>query len=373
MPGKRGNGEGSIRQRESNGLWEARVTIDGKSHSLYGKTRAEANRKLTALKANRDKGLPPLEGGVTVERFLREWLEVKRGTLPSPRTYERYAEYVRLHITPALGKHKLAQLAPHHIQRLYSDKRATLAPRTVHHIHSVLHNALEHAVKQGLVYRNAADLTEAPKIRKREMLVWAREEARTFLRTAEQDRFYALYLLALTTTARQGELFGLTWRDIDFEASSVSIRAAVRRSKLRGTEMAIPKTDPSRRVIPIDPGVVVALREHRERKNQDRDLVGEAWIDRDLVFADSLGGPLRTNNLERRHFGPMMAKAGVPRIRFHDLRHTAATLLIAEGVPIGVVSQMLGHTSAAFTLSVYAHVLPGMGRDAAIAIGRALQ
>jgi integrase len=137
--------------------------------------------------------------------------------------------------------------------------------------------------------------------------------------------------------------------------------------------MAIPKTDPSRRVIPVDPSVLDALRAHHERQNRDRDLVGEAWIDRDLVFADALGGPLRTNNLERRHFGPMMAKAGVPRIRFHDLRHTAATLLIAEGVPVGVVSQMLGHTSAAFTLSVYAHVLPGMGREAATVIGRALR
>lgn len=136
--------------------------------------------------------------------------------------------------------------------------------------------------------------------------------------------------------------------------------------------MAEPKTEPSRRVIPIDPNVVSILRAHRVRQEKERDLLEGTWVDRDLVFTDSLGGPLRTNNLERRHFGPMMLKAGVPRIRFHDLRHTAATLLVAQGVPIGVVSQMLAHTSPAFTQTTYVHVLPGMGRDAATIIGRTL-
>lgn len=369
---RRGNGEGGIRQKK-NGFWEARITLDGKAHSFSAPTRAAAAKKLVAFQHDRDIGKPPsVDSGKTVERYLREWLEVKRGTLPSPRTYERYAEYVRLHIAPAIGRHKLVSLAPHHIQKLYSEKRATLSARTVHHIHSVLHNALEHAVKQGLVYRNVSDMAESPKVRKQEMLTWTQQEARVFLKAVEPDRLYPLYALALASTMRQGELFGLRWRDINLDAGELSVRTAVRRSKLKGMEMAEPKTDPSRRVIPLDPKVLGILKAHRARQDQERARLGEAWHDRDLVFTDSLGGPLRTNNLERRHFGPMMAKAGVPRIRFHDLRHTAATLLIAQGTPVGVVSKMLGHTSVAFTMATYVHVLPGQGRDAATAIGNAL-
>ena len=182
MPGKRGNGEGSVRQRP-NGLWEARITLDGKSRSFFAPTRAEAVKKLTAFQHDRDIGKPPsVHNGISVEKYLVGWLEMKRGTLPSPRTYDRYREYVTLHLIPALGRHKLASLSVHHVQKLYSEKRATLAPRTVNHIHAVLHNALEHAMKQGLVYRNVTELAEAPEVRKVEMLVWTQEEARAFLR-----------------------------------------------------------------------------------------------------------------------------------------------------------------------------------------------
>ena len=197
-------------------------------------------------------------------------------------------------------------------------------------------------------------------------------ESTTASSAAESDRYYALYATALATTMRQSELFGLHWRDIDLEAGVVSVKTAVRRSRSAGFQMAIPKTDSSRRVIPIDPTVVGILKAHKERQDIERETLGDAWRDNDLVFPDTLGGALRTSNLERQRFGPMMAKAGVPRIRFHDMRHTAATLLISQGVPISVVSQMLGHTSAAFTQAVYVHTLPGMGRDAAGVISRAL-
>ncbi len=343
MPGKRGNGEGSVRQRP-NGLWEARITLDGKSRSFFAPTRAEAVKKLTVFQHDRDIGKPPsVHNGISVEKYLVGWLEMKRGTLPSPRTYDRYREYVTLHLIPALGRHEVASLSVHHVQKLYSEKRATLAPRTVNHIHAVLHNALEHAMKQGLVYRNVTELAEAPKVCKVEMLVWTQEEARAFLRVAESDRYYALYATALATTMRQSELFGLHWRDIDLEAGVVNVKTAVRRSRSAGFQMAIPKTDSSRRVIPIDPTVVGILKAHKERQDIERETLGDAWRDNDLVFPDTLGGALRTSNLERQRFGPMMAKAGVPRICFHDMRHTAATLLISSR---GVKTPGLSHGDA---------------------------
>jgi integrase len=370
MATKRGNGEGNIRQRE-NGKWEARITHEGRSHSFYGDTRAEVAKKLIAFQRDRDIGKPPSrDGGATVEKFLLSWLEMKRGSVASPGTYERYSTHVRLHIIPALGKHRLSHLAPQHIQKLYSEKRATLAPRTVHHVHSTLHSALEYAIKQGLVYRNVSELTKAPKVRKVETKVWTPEEVRAFLSTAELDRLYALYCLALATTMRQGELFGLHWRDVDLDAGMVKVRTAVRRSKTHGVQMAVPKTDSGRRVIPIAQSVATILRAHYERQGVERVSMGGEWEDHDLVFTTRVGSPLHPSAVDYRCFRPLVIKAGVPIIRFHDLRHTAATILIAQGVPVGVVSQMLGHTSAAFTQSVYIHVLPGMGREAANIIGR---
>jgi integrase len=163
---------------------------------------------------------------------------------------------------------------------------------------------------------------------------------------------------------------------VDFERATLSITSAVQRSRSAGTRLAEPKTAIGRRNIALTTvdtfNVVEALRAHRTRQVAERQALGTLWKDRDLVFCDTIGGPLRGNNLERRHFGPLMRKAGVPRIRFHDLRHTAATLMLAEGVPVKVVSEMLGHADVATTLRVCAHVMPTMQRAAVSVLGRLL-
>lgn len=209
---KRGNGEGTIRQRP-NGLWEARVVLEGGTRkSLYGETRQKVARKLTEALRDRDKGLPSVSERISVAHFLANWLDAKKGSLGSPRTWDRYEEYVRLHLVPGLGKVALAKLTPQQAQALYASKReAGLSATTIHHIHTVLHTALEAALLQGLVHRNVAALVDKPKMRRRQMQTWTPQQARTFLAASRDDRLYALYVLALSTGMRQAELFGLRW------------------------------------------------------------------------------------------------------------------------------------------------------------------
>ena len=374
---KHGNGEGSIRKRPD-GRWEARLNLpDGKRRSFYAATRQEVARRLAEASRDRDKGLPVVGERLTVGQFLADWLETKRGTLGSPRTWDRYEEYVRLHLMPTLGSVRLAHLTPQHVQRLYAAKReAGLAPTTIRHLHTVLHGALESALRQGLVQRNVCSLVDKPKQRRRQMTTWMPTQARAFLAAANGDRLEALYTLALSTGMRQAELFGLRWQDVDLEKAALSVTTTVQRSRSAGLLIKEPKTATSRRRIALATGeqfsVVEALRSHRTRQLEERLAAGPTWREQGLVFSDACGGPLRGSNVQRRSFAPLMRAAGVPQIRFHDLRHTAATLLLGQGVHPKIVSEMLGHASVAITLDLYSHVQPDMQRQAAAAMGAAL-
>ena len=370
---KRGNREGSIYKR-ADGRWEAAITLEGgKRKRHYARTRQEASVWLAAATRDRDRGLLPIPERQTLAQFLTDWLAVKRATLHSPRTYDRYEEVVRLHLLPSLGKVPLVKLTAQQVQRLYNDKLdAGLSATTVHHIHAVLHTALAAALRQAVVQRNVADLVEKPRMRRRQMTTWTPEQARAFLAAAADDRLYALYVVGLSTAMRQAELFGLRWRDIDLDGASLSITTAVQRSRLAGLRFAEPKTASGRRHIALSGPTVTALRAHRARQMDERLALGPAWQDLDLVFPNTVGGPLQRSNLEFGSFRPLLRTAGVPRIRFHDLRHTAATLLLLQGIHPKVVSEMLGHASVAITLDLYSHVLPNMQRQAADELGRLL-
>jgi integrase len=226
---KRGNREGHIRKR-ADGRWEAQLTVHGrKRRYLYGKTRDEVAQKLTAATHALNQGIAPTPGRQTVAQFLATWLEGKRATLRSPRTYDRYEEYVRLHLVPTLGKTALVKLSPQQVQHLYAEKLASgLSAMTVHHIHRVLHTALESALRQGIVRRNVSKLVDAPRMGRAEMHTWTPEQAQAFLATAQRDRQYALYMLALATGMRQAELFGLRWRDVDLDGGTLRIVTTVR-------------------------------------------------------------------------------------------------------------------------------------------------
>jgi integrase len=374
--GKRGNNEGSI-SHLADGRWQARITLDsGKRKAFYGKTRQEAAAKLTAALSARDRGLPvDLGERQTVGRYLATWLETVKPTI-RPRTWKRYAELMNRHAAPVLGKLPLAKLTAQQVQRLYSGKlEEGLSSTTVHHLHAVLHRALSQAERLDLVGRNVCDLVDVPRMREREMHVLDREQVRRLLDTVRGDRLEALYVLALTTGMRQGELLALRWRDLDLDRGTLQVTATLQRTygKEATCTLAAPKTKQSRRQITLTRAARDALNAHRARQAQERLALGPAWDGTlELVFTDPTGRPLNQIQLTRAAFYPLLQRAGLPHIRFHDLRHTAATLLLGRGINPKIVSEMLGHATISITLDIYSHVLPDMQAQAAAEMDAAL-
>lgn len=371
MGNKRGNSEGSITRR-SDGLWEARVTLDGgKRKSFYAKTRQEAARKLNEALRDRDSGLPVVGGKQTVEQYLTSWLAATKATI-RPTTFARYEQFVRVHIVPTIGKSALSKLSPQQLQALYALKlEEGLSSTTVHHLHAVLHRALDKALRLGLVQRNVADMVDVPRMRHHEMTTLSEEQARTLLSAASGERLEALYVLAIATGMRQGELLALKWRDVDLDESRLQVRATLHYTN-EGYVIAEPKTEFSRRRIALSKVAVEALRAHRIRQLEERLQLGDAWEDNDLVFPNTVGRPLDGVNLLKYWFYPLLKRAGLPRMRFHDLRHTAATLLLGRGINPKIVSEMLGHSHVSVTLGIYSHVTPHMQEQAAKAMDDAL-
>lgn len=370
MAGKRGNGEGSIRQR-TNGTWEARVLLDGRSKSLYGRTRQDVAKKLAATIRDHDKGLPVArDERQTVGHYLTTWLEAVQSQI-RPSSHRRYSDYVRVHLSPELGRIPLARLTPQQVQAFYARKLDEgLSRSTVHHLHGVLHRALKDALRMGLVQRNVTELVRAPRRTTREMAALSQEQAQKFLETVRGDRFEALYVLALTTGMREGELLGLRWQDVDLECATLHVYMSVQETSGRFI-LAEPKTAYSRRSITLALTAVEALQLHRIRQNEERLKLGAAWdTSLDLVFPNRFGGLMVPDNLAKRSFKRHLLEAGLPEIRFHDLRHTAATLLLSQGVHPKVVSETLGHADISITLRVYAHVTPNMQQAAADAMDR---
>jgi integrase len=266
----------------------------------------------------------------------------------------------------------LSRLTPQQVQQLYAQKlSAGLSPTTVAHLHAVLHRALGAALRLGLVQRNVTELVDAPHVSPPEMQVLTPEQARIFLQAASTDRLEALYVLAITSGMRLGELLAVKWRDVDLDRGSLQVRATLQHTD-EGYNFFQPKTKRSRRHVTLTRGAVEALRRHRARQAEERLLAGAGWKDLGLIFTNTAGGPLHKSNLHFRSFKPLLQAAGLPPIRFHDLRHTAATLLFLQGVHPKVVSEMLGHASVSITLDLYSHVLPNMQRDASDALDRLL-
>ncbi len=371
MSSKRGNNEGSITKRPT-GLWEARITLaDGKRKSFYGKTRQEAARKLTAALRDLDAGLPVIGGKETVGQYLTNWLQATRATI-RPTTWRRYEQFIRIHALPTLDTIPLVKLTAQQIQLLYAKKlEEGQSSTSVHHLHAVLHRALDAAVRLGLLYRNVGDLVEVPRMRHHEMRVLSEEEAQRLLATAHGDRLEALYVLALATGMRQGELLALKWRDVELVGKTLQVNASVHYTK-DGYIFTEPKTQYSRRRIALSRLAVEALRGHNVRQSEERLKAGVSWDDLDLVFPNGVGRPLDGPNLLKYWFHPLLKRAGLRQMRFHDLRHTAATLLLGRSINPKVVSEMLGHSHVSVTLGIYSHVMPHMQEQAASAMDAAL-
>ncbi len=302
-------------------------------------------------------------GKTTLRDFLDKWLEITAPTI-SAVTYRRYRDLIRLHISSVIGNTLLTKLTSADVQALYASRLVTLSPVTVRYVHAVLHHALDDAVKWGLLNRNVTDAVKAPKKTRREMHVWNVEQVGCFLRAAADDSFEALWRLAVFTGMRRGELLALHWSDLDFDAEALFVQRTLSRGITARLEEGEPKSRSGRRRISLSATVVDSLKRHRVHQLEHRLATGEAYEDRGYVFANETGGHLHPNFLYGR-FTSLIVRAGVPTIRFHDLRHTSATLMLAEGVHGKIVQERLGHSSIAMTLDLYSHVTDDMQRQAA--------
>lgn len=362
---RRGNSEGTICKR-SDGRWTAAITLDGgKRRFFYGRTRQVVQDKLKAARRAVDDGLPVSSDRQTFATFSSRWLDDVAKATVKAKTFLFYSGILRLHVIPAIGKRPLSRVAPQDLQALYTRKlEQGLSPQTVGHIHRVIHRVLQDALRWGLVARNVCDAVKPPRAPRREMSALTPEEARRLLAYATGDSLEALYVLALTTGMRQGELLALKWQDFDAETERLTVQRSVIYISGQGSIESEPKSNHGRRNILLTPLAVAALKGHRALQAEER-IRAIAWEDNDLIFCNAVGRHIQASNLMRRSYRPLLEKSGLPRIRFHDLRHTAATLLLLQGVHVKVVSEMLGHSSVSLTLDVYSHVLPSMQSDAA--------
>jgi integrase len=365
---KRGNGEGSIYQRRD-GRWVSSAWFGGRRRYFYARTRQEVGAKLRAAVRADEEGRLDLPR-MRVSQLLDEWLVARKGVVGES-TWITYETYIRLHLKPALGHLPLARLHQRDLQQMYTAMLAHSSATTVNHAHTVLHTALQHGLRMGYVARNPASLATPPRKRSFEVVALTVDEAQRFLRAAAGDRLEALFYVALYTGMRQGELLALRWSSVDLDHGLIQVRGSLRR--MHGTlTFGQPKTSRSRRLVAIPDTVIDVLRTHHVRQAQERLRAGAAWQDLDLVFPNQVGGPLEAQNMVRRHFRPILMRAGLRQVRFHDLRHSAATLLLSIGTHPSIVQELLGHSAVAVTLDTYSHVTPNMQRDAVAALHRSL-
>jgi len=371
---------GSIR-RQSKGTWE--LTIDLGRDPTTGRrrrryltvrgTKREAERALAEALHQRDTGTDLTPARLTIADYLRRWLRDCAAQRVAPSTFARYQGIAEQHLIPALGSLRLRDLRPAHIQAAYGafsrrDGRGQeLSAKTIFEHHAVLREALNWAVRWQLLARNPADAASPPRPQRREMRVLSPEETQAFLRATRASRLHPLMYLAVATGARLGELLALRWQDVDLERGTIEIARTARFFSGRGVVFGQPKTHRSRRPVALSPQTVRVLREHRRQQLTERLRAGPAYRDGDLVFADAQGHPFYDSTVRRAFYG-IVRDAGLEHLRIHDLRHTAATLMLRAGVNPKVVSERLGHAKVSITLDTYSHVLPDLQREAAAAM-----
>ena len=321
--------------------------------------RRDAQEVLNRALAERDlcRGLQPTD--LTVADYCTHWIETAAKPKVRPKTYADYAGLLARHVVPVIGRLPLGRLKPLDIQSVYTAMHLRgLSSRTMIYAHAVLHSALKQAVKWRLLPDNPAANVDLPRRRRRQMSVLTLDQARIFAKACEGESYGTLFLLALTSGLRPSEYLALEWKDIDWTTGSVRITKTLERLRGGAWRFADTKRAGSRRVVKLQDSVL-------KRLDQDRWQLSEPKAT-DLLFTDDDGQPLHRRSLIRRHFKPLLRRLDLPDIRLYDLRHAAATLALTAGVPTKVVSEQLGHASAAFTLDVYSHVLPHM-QDAAAA------
>ena len=375
---RRGHGDGSIYKR-SDGRWAAGITLEGgKRKTFYGKTRKEVQEKLKVALYEQQKGMLVTGPQQKVEQFLVHWLENVHKQSIRGRTYERYEQIIRLHLVPALGYHQLQKLSAQHLQSFYTSKiEEGLSATTVISFHNVLHKALETAVRWKLIAQNVCDLVSPPRRKQFVIQPLSLEQAQQLLQAARGHRLEALFVLALATGMRRGELLGLKWQDINLQTGQLQVRRILTRvpSKLsgKGFTEAEPKTEKGRRSITLPPFVIEALKQHRIKQLEAKLKAGTAWQEHDYVFCTKIGTHLNPTRDVLDQLKGLLAQAGLPDIRFHDLRHSSATILLSMDVHPKIVQEILGHSQISMTMDTYSHVLPTMQKIAMNKLNDAFQ
>jgi integrase len=346
-----------------------------------GKTRREAEKVLGEIVKRMHDGDYRSPERITLGYYLIErWLPTKKARL-RPSTFASYRNNINNHIIPRIGSIQLQRLQPEDLDTFYPQllidgKRngagGGLAPKTVRYIHGIIRKALHDAQRKGSVTRNVADLADAPKIRAggtKQMTVWSAEELRDFLASIEHSDWYVPIFLAANTGMHRGEVLGLPWRNVDLDTARLVVDQQILSVDYEASVAAV-KTSNSRRTIDLDPRSVAVLKTWR-RDQLEQQMSAGVRSDGDFVFTRADGGPIHPDFFSQS-WGKLMRDSESRRIRLHDLRHTHASILLKANVPVKVVSERLGHSSPAFTMTVYQHVLPGMQADAALAFGDAV-
>ncbi|WP_165989916.1 site-specific integrase [Streptomyces sp. YIM 98790] len=398
----RANGDGTVYQRKD-GRWEAAgyVLAPGNTRRrvrVYGTTRKEALAKLTEKIANSNRGLPVPTSQGSVAAYLTYWLENVAVHHLRENTHTRYTACVHRYLVPGLGKKKLTKLTAKDVRTWLNQPRTTcqcctrgidarrdqprccaagqychklLSPLTLTYIHSVLKSALEHAVCEEEIPRNVARNVRTGTPRPRRFEPLTADEARQLLTSAGGHRLHALLELALHTGLRKGELLGLRWEDLDLDTGAAAIRQTCSAPAQAGSPRCPPRRRASERRIALPSRCLHSLKLHREQQQREREAAGTTWQHDGHVFTTVQGRPIDPTNLTRT-FTTLLRKAGLRRIRFHDLRHSTATLLLEQGVELVVIKELLGHAHIGVTATVYAHVRLRLQRDAIDTLSTAL-
>ena len=372
--------KGSVREFKK-GVYQGRVLLgyDSKTGreirpAVYGKSEREAWKLLERVIERNEHGQPLQDSKMKFGDWITSWLDNHVKVRNRLTTWENYKWVADTHIIPTVGKFPIKNLRPNHLQELYrqklesgrGDKTGGLSARTVQLIHRICHAALEQAVREDLIVRNVAQSVSLPKRQRKEMRAMTEEQVRTFLQANKDDPMFAAFFMLVSTGMRRGEVLGLKWSDVDLKNQTVYVQRSWVKSQTQSAKFSEPKTAMSRRVIPLSTESVDVLLQHGNKQDiikKEREEESKKYEDQNLIFCADDGNPLYPGTLNT-YMIKALKRAGLPKFRMHDIRHTFASLMIARGVPIKVVQELLGHTTIQMTLDTYTHVMPGMKEGA---------
>jgi integrase len=375
--GRRKKGEGSIYQR-TDGRWAAMLTDGRKRKFIYASTSDEAKDKLARARNQQLDHIPFTDERLTVGHWLNTWLRNVKPPATMPKTWITYEGFVRLHLTPHLGHIPLVKLQPQDVRDFLSARLDSgLSARTVKHLRATLRAALNQAIEDEILHRNVAAKVKPPEVQPRTMDVYTPQEARLLIEAAKGHRLEALFTAATALGLRMGECLGLQWPDIDFARRMLTVRHSLQRVKRvrRGdvvkkgeavTERLLGRPKGKKiKSLHLPLAVSEALHRHQAKQVEERLLAGTAWKgDGRYVFTSTVGTPLEQRRLDHE-FKNLCDMAGLRRIRFHDLRHSAASILIAQGVHPKAIQELLRHSSIQLTMDTYGHLFEEMKRETA--------